>query len=295
MEATDITKEQRENLTKMWEYIKNNYPDSCIAGNYKLNGQCPDNSCDHDLIDMCSSFFLFEILPICGCGLPEITMETICDYLDIVEIRHTKSDDPMNRYSGFDKARKLLREKYKVEYESDDPLLQFLAYAMDEVGLTEHGSSIHGAWITDLGRMCKYALRLRLAEELSDEGEEEGERIGSIHIDPSSGKTRDTTSRMSPDSTEPGTSDSHVRFRESIKYFLNYIESFKTSKAIPLPIGALDYDGDPDACITEAQSLWVTLVCMFGEPVNGKAEYGYINKVEACIGYLKLMEEMFEG
>ena len=49
-------------------------------------------------------------------------------------------------------------ERYKTDLHIDDDdslqagLLQFMMYVLDRNGLTEHGGSIGGCWLTDKGR-----------------------------------------------------------------------------------------------------------------------------------------------
>lgn len=155
----DFEKERKE-LVRIHNFIRDKYPKSCIAKNEQLNGFCPDNIVIYDLIKECSDFFLYEILGFCGCGCPETSMESVCDYLDIVDLRHTKSDDKLNRYENSIKARKLMQDKFNVRDVYSDPLLQYMAYSLDDAGLTEHGSSIDGkirfGYITDIVLAYKF-------------------------------------------------------------------------------------------------------------------------------------------
>lgn len=289
----DFEKERGE-LARIHNFIRDEYPDSCIAENEKINGFDPNGIPVYEIIKECSEFFLYEILGFCGCGCPEISIEAVCDYLDIIDLRHTESDDKLNRYANFDKARQLLQEKFHAKYVSDDPMLQFMAYTLDDADLTDHGSSINGAWITDLGRMCKYVLRLRIASEDDEDSEKEDDTPKMIHTDLSTGRTQTTTYRMSAASTESEMSESCQRFIGGAKYLLNYINEQGDAPVISMPIGVLDYDGDPEAKIDEIRALWSVIVSMFGAPVDNKIQYGYINRPEIARQFLQLIIELYE-
>ncbi|MCM1532559.1 MAG: hypothetical protein NC114_09855, partial [Ruminococcus flavefaciens] len=105
----------------------------------------------------------------------------------------------------------------------------------------------------------------------------------------STGKTPTTTSLTSVVSNAIKTSDCRDRFVAAVDYFIHYIESSSNYRAVFLPIGVLDYDGDPEADLTEMRSLWVNLVCLFGEPISGRSEFGYITMVPEARKYLKLL------
>lgn len=289
----DFEKERRE-LVRIHDFIRDKYPDNWIAENEKTNGFDPDNVPIDELITECSEFFLYGILGSCGCGCPEISIEAVCDYLDIVDLRHTESDDKFNKYANFDKAKLLMQKKFHAKYVSDNPLLQFMAYTLDDAGLTDHGSSIEGAWITDLGCMCKYVLRLRIASEEAEDKEKEDDTPKMMHTDLSTGRTRTTTFPMNAGSTEPRTNETGERFLTGAKYLLGYICENSGAKAVTMPIGILDYDGDPDAKIDEIAALWSTLVAMFGRPVDGKIRFGYITDIVLAYKFLEAVISSYE-
>lgn len=68
----------------------------------------------------------FEEL-LCGCGRPYHCWEALHSYLKI----------------------KTSKEFYT---NTDDPYYLFFMYVLSSLKLTEHGTSIYGAWITDKGR-----------------------------------------------------------------------------------------------------------------------------------------------
>lgn len=108
------------------DYIIKKYPDSSLAYNYNRNYYC-----DEELMEGCENFFYYEKLRWCGCGDPDSAKEVVKEYLQAVKAR-------------------------RVDVNND--LVLCLAYTMDAAGLTDHGSSICGAWLTDEGEMFLWLL-----------------------------------------------------------------------------------------------------------------------------------------
>lgn len=164
---TIFNEETIKNLNDIRNFIKENYTDSCIAHNSPRTTPC-------ELLEEISDFFKYEILDFCGCGCPESSERAVRDYLYAINMRTDKKSikDTDERWN---KSREYLNEKFKVKYSTDDPLLQFMAYTLDTKDLTDHGSSINGAWIEDLGKICLYIfdLELKSLEELEKEEENE--------------------------------------------------------------------------------------------------------------------------
>lgn len=92
-----------------------------------------------------------EIMGWCACGMPEKAVEALVQYLKAVEWAW---EDRMER--GSDVA-----EKAGIP---NDGLFYLVAYIADERGLTEHGGSVGGAWLTDKGRDF-----IKLAEQIEQE------------------------------------------------------------------------------------------------------------------------------
>lgn len=97
-------------------------------------------------------YFRYERLKWCGCGIPEIALEQVRKFLDA--------------YKDFDNRRTKLKEYFGVEYIYDNPLLLCLAYTLDAAELTEHGSSVGGAWLTKDGEDFLYCME---TEEQTEE------------------------------------------------------------------------------------------------------------------------------
>ena len=67
---------------------------------------------------------------------------------------------------NWERRKERLCEKFGVDNVYDNNLLLCLAYTLDAAELTEHGSSIGGAWLTEEGRMFLWLLEQN--EELKE-------------------------------------------------------------------------------------------------------------------------------
>lgn len=149
-----------DKLTRIKElrsYVCKRYPESCCAYNKPAETY-------YELVNEVANDFIYMVIGLCGCGCTDETVESIRDYLDAVRINHDKAA------GGWEAGRRLLEEKFHHGHVCDDPLLQFMAYLLDDKGLTEHGTSINGAWLTDEGKVCLEVLNMYLG--LNDEEEE---------------------------------------------------------------------------------------------------------------------------
>lgn len=137
------------NIKRIAAFVIKTYPDSCFAENAK-NGYIDMND-DEMLTEELVRFFAYDILNLCGCGNPEDTWDVIRRVLRIrLEARDIAYAEMIQRY------------KDELHLDDDDDLqhgsLQFILYILDHFGLVEHGSSIGGCWLTDLGRMCLFVM-----------------------------------------------------------------------------------------------------------------------------------------
>ena len=90
-------------------------------------------------------WYYYEVLGWCGCGCPEIAIKTIANYLEAISLPYPESIEKLNEYFPPDG--------------DDNPLVLCLAYALDDKGFTDHGSSIYGCWPTDDGKYFLWAIR----------------------------------------------------------------------------------------------------------------------------------------
>ncbi len=93
-----------------------------------------NNLTDDDAVDWRESW-AEEILPICGCYMPAVIVDGMVAYLGRVVTWGEGGDTPPLRHGTPD---------HLADY--------LLAELASTVGLTEHGGSIGGSWISDAGR-----------------------------------------------------------------------------------------------------------------------------------------------
>ena len=148
------------------EFIVKEYPNSCVASCGIAPSDFKNEYCEDMLVSYLMDFFAFEILNMCGCGIPENTYEVI---RRVLNIRNEWSEDKLS-YED-------VQEKYKSELRVDTDisidygLLQFMLYTLDSAGLLEHGSSIGGCWLSSLGKM--YLTVLNAWRKIEDTENEE--------------------------------------------------------------------------------------------------------------------------
>ena len=143
------------------KYIIENYPDSCLACNVK--DYYFEDYYNDRLLEECLNFFSYDILDICSCGRPEDTTSVIKDILNIINDYDNERQDGDDKDFNlrYDKKQNRLANLCGIEINDNtnyDGLIQFVLYMLDSVNFLEHGSSIGGAWLTDLGRMFLYVL-----------------------------------------------------------------------------------------------------------------------------------------
>ncbi len=137
-------------ITEIRNYFTEHYPDSDVVCNYC---NCSDDllKSDKDIRDMflddCRDHLWYEELHYCGCGDKEAAMAAIRDYLIACWQWQSEDKNTLNKY-------------FDCNYVWEDRLLLCLAYALDAVEFTEHGSSINRAWITDKGEVFLSTLLL---------------------------------------------------------------------------------------------------------------------------------------
>ena len=148
------------------KYLTECFPDSCFARNYADY----KSAFYEDINEELYNYFRYEVLNWCGCGSPEKADKQVVKYLNLIDIPwRDKYDTALENLKDFDRKyaeyKKLCKEYFGCESIYDNPLLLCLAYTMDAAGFSEHGSSIGGAWITDRGRIYRYAIMKHLVYE----------------------------------------------------------------------------------------------------------------------------------
>ncbi len=95
------------------------------------------------------SYLQTEILGFCGCGNPDSAMVFVRDILRLLEER-----------KGFG-------EEIKKELPSDG-IYYFVLYMLDNKGLTDHGGSIGGSWLSDKGKEVLADIEWCIENECSE-------------------------------------------------------------------------------------------------------------------------------
>lgn len=137
-----MTRKRRKEIV---EFIIKNYPKSCIACNTKgktmdeiiLPDEQDEDAGDFVNMEDLKSFFYHEIIGFCGCGDPDMMLVLFIKYLKIYSSSH------WTKMAALDDLQEQDEEKYYL-----------MAYTIDRCEFTTHGSSIGGAWLTDLGKMA---------------------------------------------------------------------------------------------------------------------------------------------
>ena len=90
------------------------------------------------------ALFYYEILGFCGCGSPQMILNRV-----IVPLLEAFIDGP---YENFD-------INYGKNTGLSEAVVEFFLHYLDELGLTNHGSSVWGSWLEESGRMWREVLR----------------------------------------------------------------------------------------------------------------------------------------
>ena len=82
-------------------------------------------------------------LGICGCGNPEDAYKAVHEIMLLIrEIKEAPSKDLYSKYSDL----------------TDNPYALTVLYMLDDREFLEHGTSIHGCWLTTKGKQLLEAL-----------------------------------------------------------------------------------------------------------------------------------------
>lgn len=99
------------------------------------------------MLEYCFAAFYYEILSFCGCGSPNSVCDLLLDFLECF----TGDYDLIDR----NLVNKLLSEN------SNHIWHDFMLYFLDSKGITEHGTSIYGSWLTEEGKLYRELLKKR--------------------------------------------------------------------------------------------------------------------------------------
>lgn len=119
--------------------------------------------CDERVIDVKEAidWFYYDLLNWCGCGNPYVALTVVRDYLSLVNYFAEQKVEESQSYThkDYEDECAYCHKKFGCKTIYDNPLLLCLAYTMDDKNLTEHGSAIGGAWLTEMGEMFLALLR----------------------------------------------------------------------------------------------------------------------------------------
>lgn len=113
--------------------------------------ESPIDGCDYNNP---ADEFWFALLGFCGCGINDHLMHKMFDYLCYCEWWRDNLD--INDMA-------VIREKMRSI--GDEEFVSLLAYIADSKELTQHGTSINGAWLTDSGKEWLRRLKEHYAKE----------------------------------------------------------------------------------------------------------------------------------
>lgn len=134
-------KERKELIDIFFD--KDNINNESLAQNY-----CTEMTDDEEFI---ISFFI-EAFNFCGSGCLNMSIKFVRDILNCYEDR----EDNLSPFLNLDKAIKVC---------GNDNITDFMLHWLDSVGLTDHGISVYGSWLTEKGEALRNYLKEAILEE----------------------------------------------------------------------------------------------------------------------------------
>lgn len=101
--------------------------------------------------DFIKDFFIY-VFNFCGCGCLTLSVEFIKDVLNCFE----EEEDLSSHYLNLAKLK---------EYTNNEGIVDFILHFLDSYGITEHGSSVYGSWLTIEGQKLKEYLNEAIKDE----------------------------------------------------------------------------------------------------------------------------------
>jgi hypothetical protein len=96
-------------------------------------------------------WFFGDKFPMCGCGNPELVIETLLSLLEAFEMRAKD-----NTNEGWKKSSDAIKKAIGNDY---GPGYWLWLYTVDSFELIDHGSAVSGGWLADRGKELLEALR----------------------------------------------------------------------------------------------------------------------------------------
>lgn len=118
----------------------------------------PDAERDYDYIfDYCYEVFIHGILNFCGCGCGIRVSGLIRSFLDCFD-----------SFDGTLFDSDIYEKKFPGRTETE---MEFMLKWVDSLGMSEHGTSVYGSWLTDKGIAFRELLRkMDISYEIAGEG-----------------------------------------------------------------------------------------------------------------------------
>lgn len=118
----------------------------------------PDAERDYDYIfDYCYEIFVYEMCNFCGCGCGIRVSGLIRSFLDCFD-----------SFDGTLFDSDIYEKKFPGRTETE---MEFMLKWVDSLGMSEHGTSVYGSWLTDKGVAFRELLRkMSISYEIAGEG-----------------------------------------------------------------------------------------------------------------------------
>lgn len=109
----------------------------------------------YDLIfDYFTDIYIYEVFNFCGCGCNGRMLQMILKVLKCFETDNITNAPFLGMQA---------EDKYKEAFPNHDhDDKEFMLKWLDSVGLTDHGTSVYGCWLTDKGVLLKELLEIHL-------------------------------------------------------------------------------------------------------------------------------------
>lgn len=101
--------------------------------------------------DFIKDFFIY-VFNFCGCGCLQLSARFIKEVLNCFE----EEEGLSSPYLNLDKLE---------EYTNNKGITDFILHFLDSYGITEHGSSVYGSWLTIEGEKLKEYLNEAIKDE----------------------------------------------------------------------------------------------------------------------------------
>lgn len=144
--------------------LMDSHPGCCLTHNVRTLGCIYILDDEYVLIDQLLDLFAYDILGLCGCGTPKDTWNMIRIVLNALNDKHEDK-------CTYDEYQLRLKDELHINPSEDIQygLYQFVLYILNDKKILEHGSSVGGSFLTDLGKKYLTVLNIWHEEGTDDE------------------------------------------------------------------------------------------------------------------------------